>query len=293
MTKKHILSASAEGFHKIIYKEWGRPNAESAIICVHGLTRNGRDFDFIAQHLKDTYHLICPDLVGRGQSDWFTDSKHYHVAQYIQDITVLLAKIEAKNIIWLGTSLGGIIGMIMAALPRSPINRLILNDIGPYINKEATRSLAADLKQEHTFNSQEELREFLKAEYQHLGDFTDDHFDHLVKHDSRKNKSGKYTRAFDPNVTKNLDRVTHKDIDLWQYWQGINCPTLLLRGEHSPILTKETALKMCQNKPNITFIEFPNAHHPLPLIGDEEITQITKWLKKTNTPQQSFSISKN
>ena len=137
MKEKSVQCLGKTGFHKIAYTEWGSPDAARTLICVHGLTRNGRDFDVLASALEESYRIICPDIAGRGQSDWLSSGKHYYNPNYLADLATLLAHVGVREVDWLGTSMGGILGMLMASIPGNPIKRLIINDVGPFLPKSA------------------------------------------------------------------------------------------------------------------------------------------------------------
>ena len=143
MKEKSVLCLGAAGFHRMAYTEWGAPDAARTLVCVHGLTRNGRDFDTIAAALEDGYRMICPDIVGRGRSDWLRDGTQYQNPTYLADLVTLLARAGANEVDWLGTSMGGILGMLMASMPGSPIKRLIINDVGPFLPKSALERIAS------------------------------------------------------------------------------------------------------------------------------------------------------
>ncbi len=165
MKTHHYLSVSTEGFHRLAYTEWGQSDpTQPTVFCVHGLLRNRHDFDSLAQFLSfNERHVFCPDVVGRGDSDWFKHPKHYSFEQYIIDMTALVAKTTSAQIDWIGTSMGGIIGLMMAALPNSPIARLVLNDVGPQIPLSGLRRLAKYADTHLTFSSKEEAKQHYSA----------------------------------------------------------------------------------------------------------------------------------
>lgn len=145
------------GFYRVAYREYGHQDNLNVVFCVHGLTRNCRDFDFLAEQLADTHRVVCVDVVGRGNSDWVENKASYNYAQYMQDMTTVLASVGADQVHWVGTSMGGLIGMMLAAQPNNPIKSLVLNDIGPFLPKAALERIASYVGKECHFSSREEV----------------------------------------------------------------------------------------------------------------------------------------
>ena len=132
-----FLSLGPSGFHRIAFTDWGEAKGRKATVCVHGLTRSGRDFDMLAGALGEQGRVVCPDVAGRGASDWLSNPKDYIYPTYLGDMAGLMSHIGAERVDWIGTSMGGLIGMMLAATPATPIRKLVINDIGPFIPKEA------------------------------------------------------------------------------------------------------------------------------------------------------------
>lgn len=282
MKTKHILSSNNAGQHRIVYQDWGDENNPNLLICVHGLTRNSRDFDYLASELSSKYRVIAPDIVGRGQSDWLPDPSLYTLEQYINDMGILLAHLKAKQVDWLGTSLGGIIGMAIASQPASPIKRLILNDIGPVIKKEAIAYLATSLAETPHFKSLDELKGFLQQAYSAMGQLDQAHWEHMVAHDHRITSEGKITRNFDPKITQSVGTLINSDITLWDIWENIQCPVLILHGEESVILTPEICQDMLKRNPHASLKTFPGVGHTPSLIPEKQIDVVASWLTQAN-----------
>lgn len=281
MQTKHIISSNHAGKHRIVYQDWGDENNPNVLICVHGLSRNSRDFDMLASHLSKDYRVIAPDIVGRGQSDWLPDPSLYTLEQYINDMVLLVNDLGVDQIDWLGTSLGGIIGMAIAAGHASPIKRLVLNDIGPIIKKEAIAFLATSLAQTPQFNSLEELTGFLREAYVATGRLEDYHWEHLATHDHRVTPEGTYVRNFDPNITQGLATINAgEDMDMWDLWKAVKCPTLVLHGEQSMILTPAICDEMKALHPDTTVIDIPGVGHTPSLLLQEHIDVVEQWLAK-------------
>jgi len=157
MREGFVRCFDPHGFHFMRYVEWGDPGNKHVLVCVHGLTRNGRDFDYVAQHLEDAYRVVAVDVVGRGRSDWLRDPADYNYPVYCSDLTTLIARLGVETVDWLGTSMGGIIGMIMASLPNSPVRKLVLNDIGCMVPKAALERIGQYVGKESVFDSFEAM----------------------------------------------------------------------------------------------------------------------------------------
>ncbi len=185
MRSHSVLGLSSQGFHRIHYTEWGDPANTRVLVCVHGLTRNGRDFDDFARAMADHYRVLCPDIAGRGQSDWLTDKSGYSYAQYLADMAVLIARSGAVVVDWVGTSMGGLIGMLLAAQPHTPIRHLVMNDVGPFIPKAALERIASYVGQIQTFNSMAEAEHYIRTVSAPFGPLNDAQWRHLTTYSIR------------------------------------------------------------------------------------------------------------
>ncbi len=278
MKTKHILSSNHAGQHQIAYQDWGDESNPNVLICVHGLTRNSHDFDFLASHLCEDYRVIAPDIVGRGQSDWLPEANQYSVEQYLKDMQILLQDLQVPQVDWLGTSLGGIIGMGIAASENSPIKRLILNDIGPLIRKEVVAMLAQNLAATPHFKTLQELEHFLRQAYQGTGELQDYQWEHMAQYDHHVQDDGSIRRAYDPNIFTAMSQNMGGDIDMWPYWDTIKCPTLVLHGAESKVLTQDICSEMVQRKQNTDVITLPGVGHTPNLMIEEYISIVADWL---------------
>jgi len=279
MDQKSFLSLTTSGFHRIAYTEWGKPNGSPAVVCVHGLTRNGRDFDYLAAMLqRDGRRVACPDIVGRGQSDWLVDKRHYTFATYCADFTAMLARLDGDAFDWVGTSLGGLIGMFMAAQPNSPIRRLVINDAGPFIPKEAPRRLLTYVGSQPTFASLAEAEQYLRKILAPYGRLNDEQWGHLTRYSVRKRPDGNYETLYDPGIAVPMKSVPIADLNLWAVWDQIRCPVLVLRGADSDVLMKETAEKMKTRGPKVDVVEFEGVGHAPPLLAARHIDVVRNWL---------------
>lgn len=231
-------------FHRLAWTEWGDP-AAAPLVCVHGLTRNGRDFDPLAQALAARYRVICPDLPGRGASDWLPDPMLYVPPSYVVALAHLFARLD-REVAYLGTSLGGICGMILAACPGSPISRLVLNDIGPHIPRAALARIRDYIGAAPDFADTEALSRHLQVIHRPFGPLSAAQWHHLAVHSQRRLESGRLALHYDPAIAVPIRASEPQDADLWAFWNAITAPMLVLRGASSDLLLAETAALMAE-----------------------------------------------
>lgn len=282
MREGKVRCLSTAGFHKVAYVEWGHADNPKVLVCVHGLTRNGRDFDFLAQALEADYRVICPDIVGRGKSDWLTNKSLYVMPQYCADMVTLLARLNVETVDWLGTSMGGLIGMTLAAQPGNPIRRLVLNDVGPVITGVSLARIGDYLGKPPRFDRIEEAEAYVRQVSAPFGPLTDTQWRHLTVHAVHEGKDGKIEFVYDPGIAQ-VYRQSQllsggKDVELWQLFDAITCPTLLLRGEKSDLLTAQTAQAMTQRGPHAKLIEVPDVGHAPTLMDEAQIAPVREFL---------------
>jgi len=225
-------------FYRLACTAWGDPHAQP-VVCVHGLTRQGRDFDALAQVLADDFYVVCPDLPGRGQSDWLPTPRLYYPISYVQALSHLLAFID-RPVHWVGTSLGGICGMMVAAAPGQPIARMVLNDIGPFIPRAALARIAAYVADVPDFRSPGEVEAYLRLVHAPFGALSDDQWAGLARHSTRMLADGRPALHYDPAMIEPMRGTDPQDIDLWAAWARIDIPLLTIRGETSDLLVPET-----------------------------------------------------
>ncbi len=278
MQQKNFLSLGPHGFHRIAYTQWGEENASHTAVCVHGLTRNSRDFDFLAQSLSDDYQVICPDIAGRGYSDWLLNPHDYGFPVYVNDMAALLARIGDEKIDWIGTSMGGIIGMMLAAQPNSPIQRLVINDVGPFIPKDSLARIADYLGMDPRFKTLDDLEQYLRLVHEPFGELTDEQWQHLSEHSAKRCEDGHFALHYDPALATPIKETEPVDVDLWPLWDAIKCPVLILRGEKSDLLTRETAEEMLKRGPDAELVEIPQVGHAPTLMDDSQIGLVKQWL---------------
>ena len=299
MRTDHVLGLSAQGFHKIFYTDWGDPASRRVVICVHGLTRNCRDFDALAQALGDSCRVVCPDIAGRGRSEWLRNKDDYNYPQYMADMNALMARVSAwplsggwlgklanfltrrygsRSIYWVGTSMGGMMGMLLAATPNSPIRRLVVNDIGPLIPKASLERIALYVGKDPHFATFAELEAYVRQVSAPFGPLTDAQWHHLTLHGAKQFADGSWGMCYDPDIAAPFLKVVAQDIDLWGYWDKITCPTLALRGAESDLLQKETAQEMQQRGPRARLVEFSGIGHAPMLMAQDQIKVVKDFL---------------
>lgn len=280
MRQRTVQCLSPSGLHDMAYVEWGDASNPRVLVCVHGLTRCGRDFDFLAHVLAGEYRVVCPDVVGRGRSAWLRDKSHYTVPQYCADMVTLLARLDAETVHWVGTSMGGLIGMALAAQEGTPISRLVLNDVGPVVTAAAIARIGEFLGRAPRFSSIEEAELFVRFVSLPFGALSDAEWRHLTVHTMRALPGGGFEMAYDPGIAEPFrkDMGSGKDVELWPIYDAVKCPTLLLRGAHSDLLTEETAHRMTERGPCAKLVEIPAVGHAPMLMSASQITVVRDFL---------------
>jgi pimeloyl-ACP methyl ester carboxylesterase len=254
-------------------------------MCAHGLTRNGRDFDFLAERLSAGARVVCPDMPGRGRSDWLsnpTEDKGYNYPQYMLDATALIARLGVSQVDWVGTSMGALLGMMVAAQPGSPIRRLVMNDAGPFIPNSVPACLAAYVGLDKDFSTSEEVEAYVRTIYAGFGTLTDQQWHHIAHHSERRKANGKLGLAFDPDISLPL-KPPFRDVVLWPLWDAVRCPVLVLRGEQSEVLLPEVAEEMTRRGPKATVKVIPGCGHAPALMSPDQITIVERWLEAGET----------
>lgn len=277
----YYLGLSNEGFHRLYYREWGDPNNEQTLLCVHGVTRISHDFDTLAQKLSKKYRVVCPDIAGRGNSDWFGNKDNYNFIQYCADINALLAHLHVERVHYLGTSMGGLIGMILAAMAHTPIQSLILNDVGPDIKRTELRRMGEYIGNAPAFKSKKEYYEYYQSIYQGLGNLLPQTQLKKMADYSAFKVDGGYRMHYDPKIGEAFRKnYSFFNFDLWKYWEEVECPVLILRGSESTFFPRDVADKMCERVSDTRLIEIEGAGHTPPLKTANEIRIVEKFLKE-------------
>jgi pimeloyl-ACP methyl ester carboxylesterase len=282
---------SPGGFHEVFYTEWGDPAAARVVVCCHGLTRNGRDFDVLAARLAATapVRVICPDVAGRGRSQWLMDPLHYGYPQYIADMTALILRLGVPRVDWIGTSMGGLIGMFLAAAPNGPIRSLVMNDVGPVLSRAPLQRIADYVGLDERFATLGALEAHLRRVHAPFGPLTDAQWRHLTRHGHRFNADGSYGLAYDPRIAVNV-KLGVQDWDFWSVWDSITCPVLVLRGAQSDLLSAEVADAMSQGGsqgrgsqgrgPKAELATFDGIGHAPALMSREQVEIVAQWLER-------------
>lgn len=290
-----VSALGPHGFVKIAYVEWGPADAEQVVLCVHGLTRNGRDFDFLARRLAQRgLRVIAPDLPGRGKSEWVTPPSDYATPLYLASMAAVIARSGAKAVDWIGTSLGGHVGMEMAALPGAPIRRLLLNDFGARVGGVALQRIGAYMRMKRRFASIEEMETHFRTIHAPFGHLTDAQWLHLAEHSAVKTEEGDYRQHYDPGIGRAFSWPLMVDIALWNIWEKVSCPVLVLRGEDSDLLHASTVREMQKRgiagRNNLVrAIEVRGVGHAPALMNDAQMTIVEEFLadeKATNKAQR-------
>jgi pimeloyl-ACP methyl ester carboxylesterase len=276
---RHFHSLSAHGFHRVAYREWGHPLCPRVVVCVHGLTRNGRDFDSLAAALSDRFRLLCPDMPGRGDSDWLRDANDYAFPSYLTTLTALLAHADVEQAAWVGTSMGGLLGMVMAAQPNTPVTRLVINDVGPAIAPAALARIAGYVGLDPVFDTFAAFEARIREVSAPFGALTDAQWTALAASSARQTADGRWHLKYDPGIAVPFRNANVAVADLWGVWDAIHCPTLLLRGAESDLLTPETAAAMRTRGPHPEMIEFAGVGHAPMLLSAEQIAPVAAFLE--------------
>jgi pimeloyl-ACP methyl ester carboxylesterase len=275
VTPKTLHCLGPHGFHRLNYYEWGDALNDKVLICVHGLTRNGRDFDDLATALSPHYRVLCPDVAGRGRSAWLSQKEDYAYALYCSDMSALIARSGARQVDWVGTSMGGLIGMLLAAQPESPIRRLVVNDIGPFIPKAAIERLASYVGKSASYSSLEEFERYTRAVSAAFGPLTDAQWRQLASTNARRQADGRWASIYDPALAL---APPEADVTLWSEWDQVRCPTLVLRGAQSDVLLQHTAQEMTTRGPRAQLVEFAGIGHAPMLMAQDQIAAVKRFL---------------
>lgn len=261
------------------YLEWGDADNPEVVICVHGLSRCARDFDNLARALSGRYHVICPDVAGRGDSDWLADPMLYTIPQYVADMVTLIARLDVEQVHWVGTSMGGLIGMALAAQKNSPVARLVVNDAGPVIAKSALERIGQYFGKAPDFPSVAAAEKLVRAVSAPFGPHTDAEWRFLTEVVLRKNADGSWRFHYDPRIAEPYRKhMPDKDLELWPLWDAVSCPTLVIRGAQSDLLARETAQAMTTRGPKAQLVELPGIGHAPTLMHEDQIAIVREFL---------------
>ena len=277
--QRHVRCASASGLHRLAYVEWGDPRNPAVLVCVHGLTRSGRDFDALARALSDRYRVVCPDMPGRGASDRLAQPAEYQIPTYVADLVTLIARLDVDEVDWVGTSMGALIGMAMASLAGTPVRRLVLNEAGPWVPAAALGRIATFLGKAPRFDGFEALQAYVRVVSAPFGPHTDAQWATLARNVARQCDDGTWELAYDPAIAVPFNaKVPHEDVDLWAFYDRIACPTLVIRGAESDLLLRETVAQMQRRGPRAQAVELPGIGHAPTLMHADQIALVRGFL---------------
>ena len=285
MRQRTVQCSNLGGLHRMAYTEWGDPRNPQVLVCVHGLTRCGRDFDFLAASLAPEYRVVCPDVVGRGCSDWLKNKAMYGLPQYVADMVTLIARLDVEQVDWLGTSMGGLIGMGLAAQENTPIARLILNDVGPVVTAASLARIGEYVGRDPRFDTLEQAEQFVRAVSATFGRHTDAQWRHLTEHVVRTAADGKIEFRYDPGIAESYRQamVDGQDIELWPIYDAIRCSTLVIRGADSDLLLPGTVAQMAQRGPRARSVDIPAVGHAPMLMDSTQVEVVRRFLSDVSS----------
>ncbi|MER1968664.1 alpha/beta hydrolase [Castellaniella sp. GW247-6E4] len=296
-----VTCVSPAGTHRMAYWQWGNPANDRVLLCVHGLTRSGRDFDVLARALAPHYRVVCPDVVGRGRSDWLIDPAYYAIPQYAADMLTLIARLRPARLDWIGTSMGGLIGLGLAGTvalsaamrpdrgdlgpgpaPDVPLGRVVMNDIGPALSADGLARIGEYVGQEGRFDSFEQAVDYVRSVSAGFGphdqagweDLTryvvNRQGDHWVKHYDLR-----IAQAFAPQAPTALQAAEQL---LWGAWDHLPAEALILRGAQSDLLPREVARAMLERNPRARLVEFEGVGHAPTLRAPDQVAAVRDFL---------------
>lgn len=272
--------------HNLSYIEWGDTTNQNVIVCVHGLARNANDFDHLAEYLSKDFRIIAIDLPGRGLSDWLANKNHYNYHTYIKDIILLLKQLSISSVHWIGSSMGGIMGMAIATYYTRYIKTLVINDVGPELPKTTVNRIEKYVDLDPSFSSLEEAEMHIRKIFKNFGIKSQKDWRHITENSIRLCSDNKYRLSYDPKIStgtsakkSNSKRDTKDFINLWYLWDKITCPLLLIHGTKSDILLQSTIDKM-QKSRSFDLHTIDGIGHTPALIYKKDIRTIYSWLIK-------------
>ncbi len=277
--RRSVLCASPKGLHRMAYLEWGDPRNRSVLVCVHGLARTGRDFDELARALCGQFRVVCPDIAGRGDSDRLPDPMLYLLPQYAGDMVTLIARLDVETVNWVGTSMGGLVGMALAAQTGTPVSRLVLNDAGPVVTLASLERIGAYLGKTPVFATLEQAEAYVRAVSAPFGPHSDAQWRFLTETWLRKNDDGSYRAHYDSRIAESFRAaMPKKDLEMWPLYDAVQCPTLVMRGELSDLLRRDTVAEMARRGPKARVVEIKGVGHAPTLMQPDQIAIVREFL---------------
>ena len=297
-----VTCASPAGLHRMAYWEWGDPGNDRVLLCVHGLTRTGRDFDTLARRLAHDYRVVCPDVVGRGRSDRLNNPAFYTVPQYVADMVTLLARLRARHLAWVGTSMGGLIGMALGGssalarrhpnaaagpvqAPDDPgiaVQRMVINDVGPRIEADALGRIGQYVGQPMAFDSFDEAVAYTRQVSCTFGPHSETQWQDLARHTYPEHE-GRWTKHYDlqlavPFALSDANGAAVGEQLLWHAYEALDCPILLMRGAQSDLLSPDTADEMLARNPRARLIQVGGVGHAPTLMHADQVEPVAEFL---------------
>jgi pimeloyl-ACP methyl ester carboxylesterase len=277
--RESVLCAGLSGLHRLSYVEWGDAANPRVLMCVHGLTRSARDFDPFARALSGHYRVVCPDMPGRGESDWLENPMDYATPLYVGSLVTLIARLGVESVDWVGTSMGGLIGMALASLAKNPIRRLVLNEAGAVVSGVSLNRIGAYVGKAPVFSSFDAAVNYVRTVSVFFGPHADAEWRFLAEHYVRRQPDGRYRVHYDPAIAVPFNAAApHRDVELWPVWEAIRCPTLVIRGGLSDLLSRETVERMKITGPHAQAIELPGIGHAPTLMHQDQIEIVSAFL---------------
>lgn len=273
--QRYVQCASAAGLHRMAYTEWGDPANPRVLVCVHGLTRSGRDFDRLAAEFAATYRVVCPDVAGRGLSSWLANPNFYGVPQYVADMVTLIARLNVETVDWFGTSMGGLIGLALAGLPDTPVRKMLLNDVGPHLEPVAVARIGDYLGKPARFETLQQGIDCAALLAQTFGPLTPDEWREIntpLLHE----QDGGWQFRYDPRIAQPFAATTEEatrlgEAALWHSLAAFQGPVLVVRGEQSDLLSRETVAKMVETGRAVSSVEIAGVGHAPAFLSADQI----------------------
>jgi pimeloyl-ACP methyl ester carboxylesterase len=279
--QRFVQCMSASGLHRVAYTEWGDPDNPRVLVCVHGLTRSGRDFDRVARALAGVYRVVCPDIVGRGLSSWLVNPAGYSVPQYVADMVTLIARLDVETVDWFGTSMGGLIGMGLAGLPDTPIRKLLLNDVGPHLEPVAVARIGDYLGKPARFDTLQAGIDHAALLAQSFGPLTSDEWREIntpLLHE----RDGAWQFRYDPRIAEPFAAATQElvalgEAALWRSLEAAPGPVLAVRGAQSDLLSRDTLEAMVKRGRAVSSVEIDGVGHAPAFLSPDQIGIATRF----------------
>ena len=271
----YVECINGKSSHRMAYHAWGDPSNTRVLLCVHGLTRRGSDFKTLAQAMCQDFYVVCPDVVGRGDSDRLANPMQYAVPQYVADMIALVKQLGVSQVNWFGTSMGGLIGMVYAAMPNSPIRKMLINDVGPRIELEAIARLGSYVGKPFGFTNRADALERLNTICATFGDHTPEEWE-VYNGPMLVQREGQWVMHYDPDIAvpfASVNPIMAKagEMAMWHAFKQIHVPILIVRGGNSDLLSAATVAEMCKSNPYARSIEIPNVGHAPAFVKAEQI----------------------